>query len=59
MDLISIMIVDIYEDLKRQIERDLSDLNAFLNGIMTVKPLKAKERFVHVSYLIYELCTKR
>ena len=62
------MIVGIYEDSRRQSERDLPDLGAFRNGLMSVNSLKAKERFARVycvflslsnSYLIQELCTKK
>ena len=68
MDLISNVVVGIYEDSRRQSERDLPDLGPFRHGLMSVKSLKAKERFSRVyclflalsnSYLITELCTKK
>ena len=68
MDLISHVVVGIYEDSRRQSERDLPDLGPFRHGLMSVKSLKAKERFSRVyclflamsnSYLINELCKKK
>ena len=67
-DLVSSVVIGIYNDCRRQSERDLPDLGPFRNGIMSVKALKAKERFariyciylaLHNSYLIDELCKKR
>ena len=68
LDSISLFIVGIYEDSKRQSERDLPDIGPFRNGLMSVKSLKAKERFARVyclflalsnSHLIELLCTKK
>ena len=68
LDLISHVIVGIYEDSRRQSERDLPDIGPFRNGLMSVKSLKAKERFARVyclflalsnSHLIETLCTKK
>ena len=68
IDLVSSVVVGIYNDSRRQSERDLPDLGPFRNGLMSVKALKAKERFVriyciylalHNSYLIDDLCMKR
>ena len=68
MDLISQVVVGIYEDSRRQSERDVPDLGPFCHGSMSVKSLKAKERFSRVYclflalsnfYLINELCKKK
>ena len=68
MDLISHVVVGIYKDSRRQSERDLPDLGPLRHGLMSVKSLKAKERFSRVyclflalsnSYLINELCKKK
>ena len=68
LDSISYFIVGIFEDSKRQSERDLPDIGPFRNGLMSVKSLKAKERFARVyclflalsnSHLIDLLCTKK
>ena len=68
IDMISNVIVGIYNDARRQSERDLPDIGPFRNGLVSVKALRAKERFarlycvflaMHNSYLIEELCKKR
>ena len=68
MDMFSSVIVGIYNDARRQSERDLPDIGPFRNGLVSIKALKAKERFtriycvflaMHNSYLIEELCKKR
>ena len=68
MDIISHVVVGIYEDSRRQSERDVPDLGPFRHGLMSAKSLKANERFSRVyclflamsnSYLINELCKKK
>ena len=68
IDLVSSVVIGIYNNSNRQSERDLSDLELFINGLMSVKALKAKERFARIyciylalqnSYVIDELCKKR
>lgn len=68
LDSISYFRVGIHEDSKRQSERDLPDIGPFCTGLMSVKSLKAKERFARVyclfltlsnSHLIDLLCTKK
>ena len=68
MDLMYDVTVGIYEDSRRQSERDLPDLGPFRHGLMSVKQLKAKEIFSRIycvfltlshSYLIQALCTKK
>ena len=68
MDSIPYFIVSIFEDSKRQSEHDLPDIGPFRNGLMSIKSLKAKERFARVyclflalsnSHLIELLCTKK
>ena len=68
IDIISNTVVGIFENSHRQSERDLPNLNSFRQGLMSVKSLKAKERFARVyclflalsnSYCIKELCKKR
>ena len=53
LDSISYFIVGIYEDSKRQSERDLPDIGPFCNGLMSVKSLNAKERFARVYCLFW------
>jgi hypothetical protein len=45
LDQISHFVVGIYNDSRRQSERDIPDLGPFKHGLMSVKTLKAKERF--------------
>ena len=45
MDMFSSVIVGIYNDARRQSERDLPDIGPFRNGLVSIKALKAKERF--------------
>lgn len=45
MDMISNVIVGIYNDARRQSERDLPYIGPFRNGLVKIKALKAKERF--------------
>ena len=52
IDLVSSVVIGIYNDSRRQNERDLLDLGSFRNGLMSVKALKAKERFARI-YCIY------
>ena len=68
MDVISRTLVGIISEGKRQSERDMPNLGPFKLGLMSVKSLKAKERFARVfcvylalsnSYCIKELCTKK
>lgn len=68
LDLISSTIIGILSESKRQSVRDIPDLGAFRLGLMSVKSLKAKERFARVfclylalsnSYCIKALCSKK
>ena len=67
-DLFSLTTSGIVQNSKRQSERDIPNLSAFKNGLMSVSSLKATERYGRVfciylamsnSYLIDELCTKK
>ena len=67
-DLICDVSVGIYEHSQRKSERDLPDLGPFQYGLMSIKELKAKERFsqsycvflsLSILYLIQGLCTKK
>ena len=53
LDSISLFIVGIYEDSKRQSESDLPAIGPFCNGLMSVKSLKTKERFARVYCLFW------
>ena len=55
IDLVSSVVIGIYNDSRRQSERDLPDLSPFGNGLMSVKALKAKERFLHIYYIYLAL----
>ena len=68
MDVISRTLVGIISEGRRQSERDMPNLGPFKLGLMSVKSLKAKERFARVfcvylalsnSYCIKELSTKK
>ena len=68
LDIISYTVVGIFHNSHRQSERNLPGLGPFRQGLMSVKSLKAKERFARVyciylalnnSYCIQELCKKR
>ena len=68
MYLISKTVVGIYENSRRQSERDLPDMGPFKKGLFSVKSLKAKERFARLfclflalsnSYLINSLIKKK
>ena len=68
MYLISKTVVGIYENSRRQSERDLPDMGPFQKGLFSVKSLKAKERFARLfclflalsnSYLIDKLIKKK
>ena len=68
LDLISSIVAGICDGARRQSERDMPDIGAFRNGLVSVKALKAKERFNRIyciylaflnSYLIDELCKKK
>ena len=68
IDLVLSVVIGIYNDSRRQSECDLPDLGPFRNGLMSVKVLKAKERFARIycmylalqnSYLVDELYKKR
>jgi hypothetical protein len=68
IDLISQTVVGIVLNHRRQSERDLPNLSTFKQGLISVKSLKAKERFARVycfylalsnSYVIDALCSKR
>ena len=68
MYLISQTVVGIYENSRRQSERDLPDMGPFKKGLFSVKSLKAKERFARLyclflalsnSYLIDNLIKKK
>ena len=48
MDIMSHVIVRMYEDSQRQSEQDLPNLGPFRNGLMSVKSLKEKERFSRI-----------
>ena len=48
MDIISNTLVGILSESKRQSERNMPELSAFKLGLMSVKSLKAKERFARV-----------
>ena len=67
-DLFSSTISGIIQNSKRQSERDIPNLNAFKNGLMSVASLKATERYGRVfciyialcnSYLVSELCKRK
>ena len=67
MYFISDVTVSIYGHSRRQSKRDLPDLGPFRHGLMSVKQLKAKERFPRIyyvfislsnSYIIQTLCKK-
>ena len=55
-DLISQTVVGIYNESRRQSERDLPDLGPFRQGIMSIANLKAKERFARVYCVFLALC---
>ena len=66
--MISHVVVGIYKDSRRQIERDFLDLDPFRNGLMLAKYLKAKEIFSQIycvflalsnSYILNDLCRKK
>lgn len=68
MDIISHATCSIVSSGSRQSLRDLPDINPFKKGLMSVKSLKAKERFARVycafltlsnSFVIKDLTTKR
>ena len=68
LDIISYTVVGIYHNSHRQSERNLPGLGPFRQGLMSVKSLKAKERFARVyciylalqnSYCIESLCKKK
>ena len=68
LDSISHVVAGIYQDCRRQSERNLPSLGPFRNGIMSVKSLKATERFARIysivlalsnSFLIERLCSKK
>ena len=68
LDLISAVVIGIHNDSRRQSERDMPDIGPFRNGLMSVKSLKAKERFTRIycvylaflnSHLISELTKKK
>ena len=57
-----------YKDSRQQSERDVPDLDPFRNSLISIKSLKAKERFSRIlctyvalynSYLIEVLCIKK
>lgn len=51
LELIFHVLVEIYKDLRRQSEHELLDIGPLRNGLMSVKSLKAKARFVRDYYL--------
>ena len=66
--IISKTVVGIYENSRRQSERDVPDMGPFKKGLFSVKSLKAKERFARLyclflalsnSYVINQLCKKK
>ena len=66
--MISHVVVGIYKDSRRQIERDFLDLDPFRNGLMLAKYLKAKEIFSQIycvflalsnSYLVKDIFKKK
>lgn len=68
METITTVVSGIVCSSSRQSERDLPNLNPFRQGLMSVKSLKARERFSRVycaflalsnSHLIRQLCTKK
>ena len=68
LDIISYTVVGIYHNSHRQSERNLPGIGPFRQGLMSIKSLKAKERFARVyciylalqnSYCIKSLCKKR
>ena len=48
IDVISYVVVGIYNDSRRQIERDLPDLGPFRDGLVPVKSLNAKDIFSQI-----------
>ena len=68
MDIMSHVIVGIYEESRRQSEQDLSDLRSLKNNLMSVKSLNVKEHFPRICcvylvlsnyFLTEDLCKKR
>lgn len=68
LEIISKTLVGIIAESKRQSERNLPNLGPFRMGLMSVKSLKAKERFARVycvylclsnSYCVKALCSKK
>ena len=55
MDLISHVVVGIPQNSRRQSERDIIDLGPFQHGLVSIKSLKAKERFSRVYCLFLTL----
>ena len=68
MNYISHVVAVVYNDSRRQSERDIPDLGSFKHGLMSVKSLKVKEMLSRIccvflalcnSYPVKELCTKK